>query len=211
MRARLFRVILAGALSLAFASVAHSSDAGAKMDESMPGMRAMPAAHAIPGMSLYNLHGRRTTQDGSDVPLYVLHGKPVVAAMVYTHCRDVCPLIAECMQAVERRLPTSERDSVQFVLFSLDWTRDTPQQLRQFAQQHRLDPRHWTLFHGNEAAVRELAAALGVNFYRSANGDYQHAIAIYIFDSAGVVRSEQDDLQRVPPWALTQLKALPRH
>jgi protein SCO1/2 len=64
------------------------------------------------------------------------------------------------------------------------------------------------MFGGNESAVRELSAALGVSFYRAANGDYQHSLAIFILDSDGVVRSQQDDLQRVPQLALAALKLL---
>ena len=170
------------------------SESAMRMDRSMPGMRDMPNAHPLPGMSIYHLHGRWMTQDGVVAPLSSLQGNPLVAAMVFTHCRDVCPLIAERMQEVERKLPPAEHDSVRFVLFSLDWARDTPDQLRRFASQHGLDMRHWTLFHGNENAVRELAAALGVSFYRGANGDFQHSIAIFAVDAEGVVNFQQADL-----------------
>lgn len=151
-----------------FGALSHESgsDSTIRMDQTMPGMRTMPNAHPLPGMSIYNLNGQWTTEDGVTEPLSTLRGRPVVASMVYTHCRDVCPLIAERMLEVERNLPAAERDSVRFVLFSLDWTRDTPDQLRRFASQHGLDARRWTLFRGNENAVRELAAALGVSFYR---------------------------------------------
>jgi protein SCO1/2 len=179
--------------------------------QSMPGMHEMPKAHAVSGMSIYNLNGRWMTQDGVAEPLSSLHGKLVVAAMIFTHCRDVCPLIAERMQEVERKLPARKRESVRFVLFSLDWTRDTPEQLRRFASQHGLDRNNWTLFHGNESAVRALAAALGVSFYRAANGDYQHSIAIFVLDREGVMRSEQGDLEKPQLHLLAALTSLLAH
>jgi len=195
-------------LSFGFVSQARCADVAAKMDTAMPGMHDMPKAQSMPGMSIFNLNGRWTTQDGVTVPLGSLRGEPLVAAMIYTHCRDVCPLIAERMQDVERRLPAGKRGSVRFALFSLDWARDRPEQLRRFASAHRLDLRHWTVLGGNESAVRELSAALGVSFYRAANGDYQHSLAIFVLDSDGVVRSQQDDLQRAPQLALAALRSL---
>ena len=43
--------------------------------------------------SLYNLELTWTSQDGASVPLGALGGKPVVAAMGYTSCKDMCPAI----------------------------------------------------------------------------------------------------------------------
>jgi protein SCO1/2 len=169
---------------------------------SMQGMQSMPAPQPIPGMSVYNLTSKWTTQDGISTDLASLRGNVVVAAMVYTHCRDVCPLTTERMQEIERTLPKSSAANARFALFSMDWMRDTPEQLRQFASQHHLDMQRWTLFHGDEAAVREMAAALGVSFHRQANGDFQHSIAIFLLDKDGVVAAEEPDLSK-PATALS--------
>ncbi len=162
----------------------------------MPGMSTLPMRQPLPGLSVWQLKSRWTTQDGQTMSLEALRGQPVVAAMVFTHCTDICPLITEKMQDVEAALPGRLKGSVRFVLFSLDWVRDTPARLALFAGQHHLDLKRWTLLHGDEAAVRELAAALGVSFYREPNGDYQHAIAITLLDGDGVVTMQQTDLQQ---------------
>ena len=49
---------------------------------------------------------------------------------------------------------------------------DTPERLKAYAEDHGLDPAHWTLYHGDEKAVRELAAALGVRYRRDASGGF---------------------------------------
>lgn len=193
----------AGALSQQSASLA-----AMHMDQPMPGMHEMPNAQPLPGMSIYNLTRHWTTQDGTTEQFSALRGRPVVAAMVYTHCRDICPLTAERMKEVERSLAPAGRDSVQFVLFSLDWVRDTPDQLKHFASQHGLVSQRWTLFHGSENAVRELAAVLGVSFYRGANGDFQHSIAIFAIGPDGVVRFEQTDLGRPTTALATAVRKL---
>lgn len=164
-------------------------------------MPAMAMGHPLPGQSIYNLESEWTNQGGVPIRLAALRGRPVLAAMVYTHCKDVCPLITEKMLAIGDKLPA--KSGVQFVLFSMDWVRDTPAQLTIFAAQHHLDLRQWTLLHGDESAVRELAAVLGVSFHRDANGDFQHSIAIFLLDSNGVVSAQENDLQ-APPDAMVR-------
>jgi protein SCO1/2 len=173
----------------------HTHAAPGAMPMTMPGMTTMPAARPMPSMSIYNITSPWTVQSGTRVQLSTLRGQIVVAAMVYTHCKDVCPLTAERMKEIEHALPKQIQGKVRYVLFSMDWARDTPEQLKLFASQHRLDLAHWTLFHGDEGAVRELAAALGVSLYRQPSGDFQHSIAIFLLDRDGVVIAQDDDLQ----------------
>jgi protein SCO1/2 len=161
-------------------------------------------------MSVYNVSSPWTTQAGQSIALSSLRGEPVVAAMVYTHCPDVCPLITERMQMIEQALPPHTRDAVRFVLISLDWARDTPSQLAKFAAQHRLDMKHWTLLHGDEMAVRELANVLGVDFYRNDSGDFQHSIVIFLLDRNGVVKAQQTDMLAPPATMTAHILALLR-
>jgi len=190
-------------LALAFASCAGAGAAAGPMPmPGMPGMSSLPLRKTVPGMSVYNISSSWTTQAGRSIALSSLRGGPVVAAMVYTHCPDVCPLITERMQMIEQALPPHARDAVRFVLVSLDWARDSPSQLAKFAAQHRLDMNRWTLLHGDEMAVRELANVLGVDFYRNDSGNFQHSIAIFLLDRDGVVKMQQTDML-APPAAMT--------
>jgi protein SCO1/2 len=198
------RIWVAAALALAALVFAAPTWA---MDHAMP-MAAMPVPRALPGLSIYNLDAEWTTQEGGRARLSSLAGRPVLAAMVYTSCTDVCPLNTERMQDIERALPASSRGKIKLVLVSLDWVRDTPQRLKLFAAQHRLDLRRWTLLHSDEDDVRALAAALGVSFHRDANGDFQHSIAIFLLDSHGVVVSQESDFGRPPARMAAQIQRL---
>jgi len=171
-------------------------------------MQQMPMAQALSGRSVYNLASVWTNQSGMAVALASLRGRPVVAAMVYTHCKDVCPLITEKMLEIGDKLPKQSLDQVRFVLFSLDWVRDTPAQLTKFAAQHHLDLKRWTLLHGDESAVRELAAVLGVSFYRDENGDFQHSIAIFLLDANGVISEQESDIQAPPARLVKSIRNL---
>jgi protein SCO1/2 len=169
---------------------------------------SMPLKPAMPGMSVYNLSSRWTDETGKQVDLPSLRGAPLVMAMVYTSCKDVCPLTAERMHEIEAALPPKARGSVRFALFSMDWVRDTPQQLARFAAEHHLDLAHWTLFHGDEASVRKLAAVLGVSLHRDPSGDFQHSIAIFLLDTDGVVQAQDTDLQKQPTAMIAKVKTL---
>lgn len=188
-------IVMAAAALLASLVAAKFAMAMDRMPD-MPGM-TMPAAHApLPGASLYNLEGQWQNTKDAAFPLTSLRGGPVVAAMVFTHCPDVCPLVTHAMQRLEETLPA--HSCARFALFSLDWVRDTPGALSHYAVQHGLGERRWTLLHGDEAAVRELAAALGVSFFRQPNGDFQHSIAVYLLDTDGKIAAEESDLNAVP-------------
>ena len=203
MRARHALSVRILCLALVFGSCAAAGAAAGTMPMAdMPGMSSLPLRKTVPGMSVYNVSSPWTTQAGRSIVLSSLRGGPVVVAMVYTHCPDVCPLITERMQVIEQALPPRARNAVRFVLVSLDWARDSPSQLAKFAAQHRLDMKRWTLLHGDEMAVRELANVLGVDFYRNDNGDFQHSIAIFLLDGEGIVRAQQTDML-APPAAMT--------
>ena len=163
----------------------------------MPGMDAPAPRQPVPGTSIYNLNDVWTSQSDTPTPLRSLRGSVVVAAMVYTRCRDVCPLTTEAMQRIERAMPVKKRACVRFVLFSMDWVADMPAQLRAYASAHRLSDR-WTLLHGDENAVRGLSAALGISLYREPNGDYQHSLAIFVLDGEGRIAATETDLLQKP-------------
>jgi protein SCO1/2 len=158
-------------------------------------MQGMVMGQTVPGQSVYNLESEWTNQNSATMKLTAFRGRPVVAAMVYTHCKDICPVVTEKMLEIGDKLPRQSRDQVQFVLFSMDWVRDTPAQLTSFAALHHLDLKHWTLLHGDENAVRELAAVLGVSFHRDEHGDFQHSIAIFLLDADGVIAAQENSLQ----------------
>lgn len=165
-----------------------------------------PVATRAAEPSLYDLDVPLVESDGRRLALSNLRGRTVVAAMMYTSCTTVCPRITEDMKALERRIPAGERGGVTFVMFSLDAGRDTPEALRRFAADHRLD-RGWRLFAAAPDAIRTLAAALGVKFAREPSGTIAHSAAIFLIDPGGVVRHRQVGLSTSPDGLLQALAA----
>lgn len=163
---------------------------------------------ALPGQSIYNLSTRWTTEDGQKVDLIFLRGRPVVAAMIYTSCADTCPLVIQNMLNIHADVSDKTRRNSRFVLFSFDSLRDTPAHLKAFATGLRLDRTQWVLLHGDENAVRELAAALGVRYRRKPNGDFEHSVLISLLNADGVLVYQQVGLEARSRELESKLQAL---
>ena len=199
MRSRIFLLILAiSFLWLTPAVLAHDHDRTPQMQ----------AAESLPGTSIYNLTSSWTDQDGKRVRLESLRGEPAVVAMGYTSCKDICPMIVADMMAIEDRAKEASLPRVHFVFFSLDSAVDSPERLKAYAMDRGLDLTDWTLFNGDEKAVRELAAVLGVRYRRDASGGFDHTAIISILDADGQIVAQQLDAQATTEETVRKITAL---
>jgi protein SCO1 len=158
--------------------------------------------------SIYNLNSKWTTQDGSSVALGSFAGKPVVAAMGYTTCRNICPAIVIDMMWIEKHLPAGGAGRVRFAFFSFDPEADTPERLRLYADSHGLDLKRWTLLRGDDDAVRELSAALDVPFRPNDQNGFDHAAVISLLDENGEIVFQQRGAQASSDELLAKLSNL---
>jgi protein SCO1 len=78
-------------------------------------------------------------QSGAEVSLAAQRGKLVLLTFLYTHCPDVCPLIAQNLNQGLRMLGPA-RDDVRVLAVSVDPEGDTPGSVRRFAKAHHLLP-----------------------------------------------------------------------
>jgi protein SCO1 len=63
-------------------------------------------------------------------------GHWLVVTFMYTHCPDVCPLVANNLQVAMQKLP-----DLRVLAVSVDPAHDTPAAVRAFLRRHRLQPR----------------------------------------------------------------------
>lgn len=153
------------------------------------------AGQPLSGASLYNLASTWTDQDGRTVALATLRGRKIVVAMAYTSCKNVCPLIVANMVAIENAAKEKGLHGLRFAFFSLDSSVDTPARLKAYADEHGLDSKEWTLYHGDEKAVRDLAAALGVRYRSDGQGGFDHSTAISLLNEQGEVVFQKLDVK----------------
>jgi protein SCO1/2 len=76
--------------------------------------------------------------DGSSFDLAGDRGKVVFVTFLYSHCPDVCPLIASSLHDTVARLPSALRRRVAVVAVSVDPRGDTPGAVAAFVREHQL-------------------------------------------------------------------------
>ncbi len=144
--------------------------------------------------SLYQLEASYTGDDGKPVTLGQFKGRPVVVAMFFATCTYACPMIVADMARIRDGLPESLRANAALVLVSFDTKRDTPEVLARYRKDRGLN-QQWTLLRGDDGAVRELAALLGVKFKQEADGQFAHSNIISILNVQGEVIHQRAGLK----------------
>jgi len=144
--------------------------------------------------SIYQLDARFTDDTGRTFTLGELRGRPVVIDMFFASCGYACPLLVTNMQAIRGQLPPTVRERAVFVLVSFDVARDTPAALARYRSQRQLDGQ-WVLLHGDDAAVRELAALLGVKYKQDTDGAFSHSNILTILNPQGEIVHQRMGLQ----------------
>jgi len=140
--------------------------------------REGPAGVAIGGpFTLTDQHGA-TRKDSQ------FRGKLMLVYFGYTYCPDVCPTALQTMgEALERLGP--QASEVQPVFITIDPERDTPEQLRLYAES--FDPR-FVMLTGSEVQIAEAARGYKVYYRVTKKGDevqVDHSAFVYLMDRNG--------------------------
>jgi protein SCO1/2 len=166
---------------------------------------AAAATSALPGDSVYRLNPRLTDQDGHPFELASLQGGPVLVSMFYSSCEMVCPVLFETITQTVRSAPPAVRDRLRILMVTFDPERDTVAVLKETAQKHGCDP-HWSLVRGSSADVRQIAAALGVQYRRLDNGEFNHSTSVLLLDSQGRIARRSGSLGSVDALLVSALR-----
>ena len=95
-------------------------------------------------------------------------------------------MLVTVMQQIRAALPADLANPPVFVLVSFDVERDSPTALATYRDSRRLDDQ-WELLHGDNDAVRELAALLGIKYQQEEGGSFSHSNVISILNAEGEV------------------------
>ena len=151
-------------------------------------------ATAISDASLYQTESHWTTQDHEVIRLKKFQGKIVITTMIFTTCTYACPQIIADLKAIESALTPMARDSVTFVLITMDVERDTPEVLGAFAKTMMIDKHNWVFLHGSADDTREFAALVGINYKKMSDGSYSHSNIITVLNAKGEIAYQQTGL-----------------
>ncbi|KAA9132692.1 SCO family protein [Marinihelvus fidelis] len=148
----------------------------------------------LPDDSVYHLDSEWRSQEGTELMLSELTGRPRLLSFVYTYCEHTCPMIVARLKMITDALSDSERGQMQVTLVSLDPERDTPSRMKAWLVEKDLESRDWLMLHGNPDEVLEFAAMLGVRYRPMGESDIAHSNMITLLDRQGVVRYQSKGL-----------------
>jgi protein SCO1/2 len=171
--------LAAGLLSGCGGGGADPSTASASLAQ-LPGADAVPARPAPP-LDLTDYRGKR-------IDLSQLQGRPVLVAFLYTHCHDLCPIVAAKVHTAFAQLAPARRPV--FLAVSVDPAHDTPASARAFNRRHRTSGEiDWLL--GSRPELEAVWKAWGVKPERSkANPEeIEHSAEIVAIDPQGRIRA----------------------
>ncbi|AOZ99879.1 SCO family protein [Flavobacterium commune] len=149
---------------------------------------------SISELSIYNLPSKWTSQEGKNIEMKDLKGKVLAMVMIYTSCKAACPRLVADMRNIESRLPKDIKDNVQLVLLSIDPKVDTPERLKAFAIENKMNGKQWLFLRSTEENTREFAAVLSVNYKKVSPMDFSHSNLISVFNTKGELVFQQEGL-----------------
>jgi protein SCO1 len=146
----------------------------------VPGADAVPARPAPP-LDLTDYRGRR-------IDLAKLTKRPVLVAFLYTHCHDLCPIVAAKVHTAFAHLGPARRPI--FLAVSVDPAHDTPASAAAFNRRHRTEGEiDWLL--GSRAELEKVWKAWGVKPERSKSDpeEIEHSAELFAIDPQGRIRA----------------------
>jgi protein SCO1/2 len=125
--------------------------------------------------------------DGQSFDLDSLRGKPLVVSMIYTSCHHVCPTITKNLAtAVDIAREALGEDAFDVITVGFDWAVDTPDRMRLYAAERRIDVDGWHFLAGDAESIDALSEDLGFQFFPSPKG-FDHLTQTTIVDAAGTI------------------------
>jgi protein SCO1/2 len=150
------------------------------------------APQPLPADSLYQLTSEWEDPQGETSGLDLFRGHPVLIALFFGSCDSACPVLVHDLERLEASLPAAEREALRVLLVTLDPENDTAERLAAYAREQGFPAARWRLLRGDPAAVRELAAVLGVRYRPIPGGQIQHSMRITLLDPQGVIAHQLD-------------------
>src|SRR6058998_2034096 len=121
------------------------------------------------------------TQDGTTVHLYddLLKGRSVAINVMYTSCKDECPLETARLAQLQRLLGERMGKDIFFYSITIDPKRDTPKVLKAYAEKYGVGP-GWLFLSGKDEDIRLATKKLGLSRVRDAASKDGHSASLMV-------------------------------
>jgi protein SCO1/2 len=125
------------------------------------------------------------TARGGPFQLATTRGKPVVVNLIYTSCRDACPLTVQTLaHAVDVAASAVGLERFTVLTIGFDTRADTPARMRDFAREQGIDHGNWAFLSADAATIERLSAELGFLYVPIAGG-FDHLSQTTVVDPEG--------------------------
>ncbi|MFC4404735.1 SCO family protein [Gracilibacillus xinjiangensis] len=128
-----------------------------------------------------------TNQNGEEFSKEKLDGKFWVANMVFTNCTTVCPAMTSNMARLQQQLNEADIDA-ELVSFSVDPVNDTPEMLKQYAEDRGATFENWNLLTGySDEDIKQFASESFKAFVENPDNSDQvvHQTSFYLVTPDG--------------------------
>lgn len=133
-----------------------------------------------------------TDENGKPFRFSELNGKPVVLALVYYRCPNICSPLLLGMAEVIDRLDLKPGEDYNAVALSFD-ERETPETAKRWKNEHlssmkkEIPENSWRFLTGDSINIRKLTDAAGFYFKRDTNNNFAHMASLIILSPKGKV------------------------
>ena len=146
---------------------------------------ALRASQAVVGKTIGDF--TLLDRDGKPVRLSSYRGKPLLVSFIYTGCFQVCPLTTRSLQsAIEGGRGIFGTSQFNVVSIGFNQPADSPQSLKAFARQHRIDVPNWDFLSPHASIVEALTREFGFDYLATPAG-FDHVIQATLLDAEGRV------------------------
>ena len=141
----------------------------------------------VPSFSFIDQNNKTVTNDA-------FAGKVYVIEFFFTTCPSICPLMTENMIKIQDEFLGNPK--VGMASFSIDPEHDTPEVLKEYAENKGITKPQWHLLTGEKEKIFNLANE-GFNLYvgeaSEVEGGFEHSGFFALIDQEGNIRSRKDE------------------
>jgi len=131
-----------------------------------------------------------TERSGKLVDLETLKGKVWVASFVFSSCKSQCPMILMEAQKISKALLFKE--NFRMVSVTIDPMTDTPQRLKQLAEEWKADPFKWLFLTGSLSETKQFMTQ-GLKLPTEVEGvELMHSSKLVLVDHLSRIRGYYD-------------------
>ena len=132
-------------------------------------------------------------QDGDTITNEDYLGKVYIVEFFFTTCPSICPVMSKNLVTLQEEFKDS--DNFAIASFTIDPEHDTPQVLKQYAENYGVTNPDWHFLTGDRQKIYELANT-GFGIYANEDetvpGGFAHSGLFALIDKEGYVRSRLD-------------------